>query len=63
MQLIVNSYVTLNAKSDQKGYTNKIAIFMSPVSPVFHTEVTLSIGLKNISRVRASILYYLMSMF
>ena len=29
---------------------------MSPVSPVFHTLVTVSIGLKNVPRVRASIL-------
>ena len=33
-------------------------IFMSPVSPVFHTKVTVRIGLKNKSRVRASILQY-----
>ena len=33
-------------------------IYMSPVSPVFHTVVTVSIGLKNVSRVRASILQY-----
>ena len=36
---------------------------MSPVSPVFYTVVTVSIGLKNVLRVRASILQYYMSMF
>ena len=30
--------------------------FMSPVSPVFHTEATVSIGLKNVLRVGTSIL-------
>ena len=30
---------------------------MSPVSPVFHTEVTVSIGLKNKLRVETSIPY------
>ena len=29
---------------------------MSPVSPVFHTEATMSIGLKNVLRVETSIL-------
>ena len=31
-------------------------VFMSPVSPVFHTVVTVSIGLKKVPRVRAFIL-------
>ena len=31
--------------------------FMSPVSPVFHNVVTVSIGLKNVSRVRAHPFY------
>ena len=30
-------------------------VFMLPVSPVFHTEVTVNIGLKNIFRVGTSI--------
>ena len=32
-----------------------LAICMSPVSPVFHTEATVSIGLKNVFRVGTSI--------
>ena len=32
--------------------------YKSPVSPVFHTVATVSIGLKHIYRVRASILQY-----
>ena len=32
-----------------------IRIFMSPVSPVFHTEVTVNIGLRNVFRVVTSI--------
>ena len=32
--------------------------FMLPVSRVFHTVVTMSIGLKNVLRVRASTLQY-----
>ena len=34
---------------------------MLPVSPVFHTEETVSIGLKNVFRVGKSILQYYMS--
>ena len=35
---------------------------MSPVSPVFHTEATVNIGLKNVLRVGTFILEYYMSM-
>ena len=34
------------------------AVFMSPVSPVFHTVVTVSIGLKHLFRMGTSILNY-----
>ena len=47
----------INAQGELTG------VFMSPVSPVFQTAVTVSIGLKTVFRVRASILQYLMSMF
>ena len=33
-----------------------VMTYMSPVSPVFHPVVTVSIELKNVPRVRASIL-------
>ena len=35
-----------------------IVVCMSPVSPVFHTVVTASTGLKNILRVKASNIIY-----
>ena len=36
-----------------------LSVFMSTVSPVFHTEATVSIGLKNVFRVGTFIPYYL----
>ena len=35
-----------------------VNLLMSPVSPVFHTEATVSIGLKNVFRVGTAILQY-----
>ena len=53
-------HLTYHLKEDKSIFhTHKTCLFstiMSPVSPVFHIVVTLSIGLKIVPRVRASIL-------
>ena len=50
----------LGKKKMAKKCLNKIFLKrnMSPVSPVFHTEVTVSIGLKKVLRVGRSIVVY-----
>ena len=46
----------VKAKKTLDKISEIVSLFMSPVSPVFYTEATVSIGLKNVLRVGTSIL-------